>query len=211
MTTADIDTTTPDLSRVDADPRKFALTDWIAGAARVTRSVDVCGRPDLMGTIEELKAELERLDAAPVTDDRPHAKPTADPREPIARALEDAREEMLASIVTWKFGPPTVRKDGQTLTEDDAIKAIRDATEADIPEDGTISEFDYRIWASQVISIAGEKTTVEWEQLAELHKRLGSYFVQTISRTANAALRSEGVDVPFSLKSSAIIAASSRR
>jgi hypothetical protein len=217
MTTADIDTTTPDLSRVDADPRKFALTDWIAGAARVTRSVEVCGRPDLMGVVEELKAELERpAGAATAGDERPHAPRTANAddahREDIARRLEAAREEMLESIVVWKFGSPSIRQDGRTVTGDDAVKAIQDIVGKDnIPTDGSISEFDYRIWAAQVISVAGTKVTVEWDQLAELHAKLGPYFVQTIGRTANAAIRAEGVDVPFSLRSSAIIAKSSPR
>ena len=77
------------------DPRA-----WARGTAPVTRSVAVCGRPDLMGHIEALKDELERAQAAEFDDQRPLAKSHA---VELAQALEAARADMLAAMVVFTF------------------------------------------------------------------------------------------------------------
>ena len=52
FTTPTDDAPAPDVKGFD--PRK-----WARGTAPVTRSVAVCGRPDLMGHIEALKASAQ--------------------------------------------------------------------------------------------------------------------------------------------------------
>lgn len=182
------------------DVETFNLKQWIKGAALVTRSVAVCGMPQLMGHIEALKDELERVQASEFDDDRPLAKSQA---VALAKELESARAQMLSSMVTFKFR-------GLKSGELERIKA--EHGDDDRP-DG-ISDLDYKLWAATCIQPAG----ITWQDLKALHvgdeeqgiEGLGAYFVQTIARTANAAANGGGVDVPFSSASSSLMAASSK-
>jgi len=180
------------------DVDTFNLKQWIKGSALVTRSVAVCGMPQLMGEIEALKDELERVQATEFDDDRPLAKSRA--RE-IAEQIEAAREQMASSIITFKFR-------GLRPGEQEEIKAEHG------PDDGDgITDLDYKFWARMCVKPTG----VTWEDLKALHlgdeeqgiEGLGNYFVQTIARTANLAGSGGGVDIPFSSASSALIAGSS--
>ena len=198
----------------DNNPRPdvagFDLDAFIRGTALITRTVEVCGKPQLMGVIEDLKAQLERPDISDVDDDRPMAP---SPALAIARELEATREEMLASVARWKF---RALRNGE-------IEKIRAETSDDTTvigrygEGTELTEFDYRCWAAQVVAINGSPVTATWEQLHALHTGveggtpgLGAYFMQTIARTANLANSGVGVDAPFSLKSSALIAKQSK-
>ncbi len=185
---------TPDVTTFD--PRA-----WARGTAPVTRSVAVCGRPDLMGHIEALKDELERAQAAEFDDQRPLAKSHA---VELAQALEAARADMLAAMVVFTFR-------GLRPGELEAMKAEHG------DDDGEgITDFDYKVWARQCIKVSpatGDPVKgVDWETLKLMHRGddelgaqgLGSYFIQTIARTANAAASGGGVDVPFSSASSAL-------
>ena len=191
---------TPDVATFD--PRA-----WARGTAPVTRSVAVCGRPDLMGHIEALKDELERTQAAEFDDDRPLARSHA---VELAQALEAARANMLAAMVVFTFR-------GLRPGELEAIKAEHGA------DDGEgITDLDYKVWARQCIKISpatGKPAKgVDWETLKLMHRGdegegvegLGAYFVRTIGATANAAASGGGVDVPFSSASSALTQASSK-
>lgn len=186
------------------DPDTFDLDAFINGTGLVTHTIEVCGKPHLMGRIEQLKADLERPAASGVVDDRPMAK---DPKVAIARELEQLRAEMMASITTW-----TIRS--QRNGEAEKIRqSLTDAETVVYEEAGRKwTNLDYATWAAQVQAINGNPVTVIGDQLRRLHlgdpttgaEGLGEYFVRTIVVTANAAARGEGVDVPFSRASSAL-------
>lgn len=192
---------TPDVATFD--PRA-----WARGTAPVTRSVAVCGRPDLMGHIEALKDELERAQAAEFDDHRPLARSHA---MDLAQALEACRRDMLASMATFTFR-------GLRPGELEAMKAEH----GDDGEPEGISDLDYKVWARQCIKISpaqGEPAKgVDWETLRLMHRGdeaegvegLGVYFMRTIAATANAAASGGGVDVPFSSASSALTQGSSK-
>ena len=201
------DTPAPDVKGFD--PRA-----WARGTAPVTRSVAVCGHPDLMGHIEALKDELERAQAAEFDDHRPLARSHA---MDLAQALEACRRDMLASMATFTFR-------GLRPGELEAMKAEHGADE----EPEGISDLDYKVWARQCIRITpaqGEPVKgTDWETLRLMHRGtpeldpddenfvegLGVYFIQTVARTANAAASGGGVDVPFSSASSALTQGSSK-
>lgn len=190
------------------DPRA-----WARGTAPITRSVPVCGRPDLMGHIEALKDELERTQAAEFDDDRPLAKSHA--RE-LAEVLEASRRDMLASMVIFTFR-------GLRPGELEGIKAEHGVDEGD-----GITDLDYKVWARQCVKVTpanGDPVKgIDWATLKLMHvgtpdlddddedfvQGLGSYFVRTIGATANAAASGGGVDVPFSSASSALTSTSSK-
>ena len=194
------DTPAPDVKGFD--PRK-----WARGTAPVTRSVAVCGRPDLMGHIEALKDELERAQAAEFDDQRPLAKSHA---VELAQALEAARADMLAAMVVFTFR-------GLRPGEIEALNAEHGPGDPD-----AITDFDYRVWARQCVKVSpahGEPVSgVDWETLKFMHlgdpeteaSGLGLYFMRTIAKTANAAASGGGVDVPFSSASSALTQGSSK-
>ena len=191
---------TPDVTTFD--PRA-----WARGTAPVTRSVAVCGRPDLMGHIEALKDELERAQAAEFDDQRPLAKSHA---VELAQALEAARADMLAAMVVFTFR-------GLRPGEIEALNAEHGPGDPD-----AITDFDYRVLARQCVKVSpahGEPVSgVDWETLKFMHlgdpeteaSGLGLYFMRTIAKTANAAASGGGVDVPFSSASSALTQGSSR-
>lgn len=178
----------------------FDVHDWIRGAALVTRSVPVCGKPHLLGKIEALKDEIERLQAAEFDDDRPLAK---SPALAVAQQLEAARAEMLASMLTFTFR-------GTRPGEVERIKAAA----GEVDESQETGEIDYRLLEALCISPRG----LTWQDFRTLHvgdeetgvEGLGNYFMNTIMRCANAAIEGRGVDVPFSPASSALIARSSK-
>jgi hypothetical protein len=181
------------------DVDTFDLHSWIRGTGLVTRSVAVCGMPQLMGHIEALKDDLERVQAAEFDDDRPLAKTQA---TRLAEELEKARAQMIASMVTFTF---RALRAGE-------FEEIKAGSADDTDEVG--SDLDYQVWARQCIKPAG----VAAEDLKLLHRGdpdqdvegLGSYFLQTIGRVANQANSGSGVDVPFSSASSALTAGSSK-
>lgn len=178
----------------------FDVHEWIRGAALVTRSVPVCGKPQLLGKIEALKDEIERVQAGDFDDDRPLAK---SPALALAEELEAARAEMLASMLTFTFR-------GMRPGEMEKIKA----TVGDVEETDGTGEVDYRLLEALCVKPTG----LTWEDFRTLHvgdpergiEGLGTYFMRTIMRTANAAIEGGGVDVPFSPASSALIARSSK-
>lgn len=202
-----------DRPTLSTDPAKFSIRDWSRGAGIVVKSVDVCGKPQLIGEIEELKTLLER--AKPTeSDDRPYVdSPRQIDEQAVAEELEDLREQVLDSFATWKLRG---LRDG----ERDAIRAkVGDEAYAEFMNTDAnskaladaLSEFEYRVLAHQVVSVGGHKVDVTWEDMRFLHvgdgeesNGLGAYFMQTIVRTANAAANGVGVDVPFSLRSSAL-------
>lgn len=173
------------------DPTGFDMRAWIAGAAPVTRSCTVYGRPDLMGEIEALKDELAEAQSADASDER-LSSPT--PGLDIAQRIEDLREQMHASAVRFRFRG---LRNGE-------LETIRE--EMGRPDDapGGVGELDYRIMAAQCVAPAG----LRWEDFRDLHTNLGAYFSRTILKTSVEAVQGGGVDVPFSSASSSLIARS---
>lgn len=183
-------------STPDTTPEAFDVRKWRRGAALVTRSVEVYGRPDLLGVIEALDAEIVRAQAAEFDDDRPlaksHARDLAEQREAVAR-------EMAESVQVFRFR-------GLRPGELEAINAENPS------DDDTISDRDYKVWAAQCVEPKG----LTWEDFKALHRGddesegLGAYFLQTIARTANLASQAGGIDVPFSPASSLLTGNSSK-
>lgn len=204
----DVPDDTPAPNVAGFDPRA-----WARGAALVTRSVPVCGRPDLMGHIEALKDELERTQSVEFDDERPLAKSHA---LQLAQALEAARQDMLDAMVTFTFR-------GLRPGEIDPILA-----EHKNDDTNGVTDRDYKVWALQctrVTPAAGDPVKgIDWQVLKLMHlgtpelepdhedyvQGLGAYFMRTIAATANQAAQGGGVDVPFSSASSALTSASSR-
>lgn len=193
------DTSQDHSGSVDLAPEKFDPKKWVRRTAMVTRSVPVCGRPDLMGRIEELKADLERAQSVDFDGDRPMARTLA---KRIAVELEQARADMFAAIQVFRFR-------GLRSGELEEIKA---AHGPDKNPDG-VSDLDYKILAAQCVSPQG----LDWEDFKVMHvgdgqdaEGLGSYFVRTVMATANAAVSGGGVDVPFSSAASALTQDSSK-
>lgn len=207
-TTGEAFTAPTDDAPTALDVAGFDVRAWARGTAPVTRSVAVCGRPDLMGHIEALKDELERAQAAEFDDQRPLARSRA---VDLAQALEASRADMLAAMVVFTFR-------GLRPGELEGMKAEHGADE-DVEG---ISDFDYKVWARQCIKVSpanGDPVkSIDWETLRLMHRGdeeqgvdgLGVYFIQTIARTANAAASGGGVDVPFSSASSALTQGSSK-
>lgn len=196
----------PDENPEDLNVETFNLKNWIKGTGIVTRSVAVCGMPQLMGQIEALKDELERVQAVDFDDDRPLARTAA---MELAETLEAARKQMLASMVTFRFR-------GLRPGETEAIKTEHG------PDGDGITDLDYKVWARQCVEVVapnGRAKGIGWEDLKAMHlgnglpeddpdrvEGLGAYFMQTIARKANEAAAGGGVDIPFSSASSSLIA-----
>lgn len=182
---------------LDADT--FDLKSWMAGTKLTTRSIEVCGKPHLMGEIQELAAQLDRPETR-VVDERAAGMASDQANEQaIAERIEELREEMLASIVVWKF---------RGLSPDE-MATVRESAPANTT--GKAEEIDYRTWAAQLVSIDGRPVELDWTDMRNLHRGvtgeyagLGDYFVQTIAATANAAHAGAGVTVPFSQRSSSL-------
>lgn len=181
----------------DTSPETFDVKKWRRGAALVTRSVEVYGRPDLLGTIEALDDQIVRVQAAEFDEGRDAAKARA--RE-LAVEREQAAAEMAESVQTFRFR-------GLRPGELEKIRADHGAD-----DDEGITDLDYKVWAAQCIEPKG----LSWEDFKALHlgdeesEGLGFYFMQTIGRTANLASSANGVDVPFSSASSLLIETSSK-
>lgn len=190
------------------DVKGFDIRAYAAGTAVITKSVEVCGKPHLIGRIEELKSLLER----PVTqvDDERASGPTASTRDDlaIAQELEALRVEVLDSISTWRLR-------GLRNGEREAIlKAVGGKPQAEDPNEDlsdALTEYNYRKLATQVVSVNGHPVDLTWQDMRLLHvgddadvQGIGAHFIQTIFRTASQAAQGVGVDVPFSQRSSSL-------
>lgn len=72
------------------DAKTFDLDQWLSGTMRVTKYVDVYGKPGLQAEIDELDSQLRRTE-----DERV--------RREVAESIEALRAEMEASRVGFKF------------------------------------------------------------------------------------------------------------
>lgn len=196
------------------DTKGFDIRAFAAGTGVITKSVDVCGKPHLIGQIEELKAYLERPKPEPVADERASGPATQDdPDLAVAEQLEQLRAEVMESIVTFKLRG---LRNGE---REKILAACKDKKQVENKDEGLedeLSEFNYRRIARQIVSIGGRPAKLDWEDVRLLHvgrgdegddefvSGLGAHFMQTIYRTAAAALNGVGVDVPFSLRSSSL-------
>lgn len=182
-------------STLDTTPEAFDVRKWRKGAALVTRSVEVYGRPDLLGAIEALDDQIVRAQSADFDNDRDaaitRARELAEQRETLAR-------EMAASIQIFRFR-------GLRPGELEKINAENPT------DDDKITDRDYKVWATQCVEPKG----LTWEDFKAMHlgddesDGFGAYFLQTIARTANLAAQAGGVDVPFSPASSSLTGTSS--
>ncbi len=84
------------------DPKTFDLDEWLAGASRVTKFVEVYGRPHLQAEIDELDA----LAADAESDDE---------RDDLRARADALREEMEASRARFKV----------SSIPDERVEAIR--------------------------------------------------------------------------------------
>lgn len=198
---------TPD-EHLATDPKRFDVRKWASGAGIVVKAIEVCGKPHLIGRIEELKAMLDRPDVDATLDDRPYADtPGSMARAEIAKALEQARDEALDSIVVWKIRGLRngEAEEVRAAVSDDAYAAFVNRNNDEFVLGDELTEYEYRLFAKQVVSIAGQPASLTWEDLRFIHvgdgvesHGLGAYFNRTIVRTANQTAAGVGVDVPFS-------------
>lgn len=171
------------------DPATFDVRTLIAAASTVTKTVEVCMQPQLLGEIEELTARLERADAAAAL------RPLAPTERPALEEQRDAlRAQMFDSIHIWR-----VR--GLRNGEAEKIRA-RLGTDGDEKITDDLTRADYAIWAAQIVSVDGHDTTVTGDDLIALHEALGNYFTRTLVVTCNTAHYALDVTVPFSSTSS---------
>ena len=118
------------------DPKTFDLDEWLAGASRVTKFVEVYGKPHLQAEIDELEALaadadeadrdeiLERADALrdEMESSRARFKITSIPDErieSIRRKVKDEEERTFAIMAEQIIAPA-----GMTPEK---VRAIRDA------------------------------------------------------------------------------------
>jgi hypothetical protein len=135
------------------DVATFDPRAWARGTAPVTRSVAVCGRPDLMGHIEALADEIERAQASEMEDQRPLAKSHA---VELAQALDACRADMLAAMVVFTFR-------GLRPGELEAIKAEHGPVDGD-----GITDLDYKVWARQCIKISPRRRAGQGRGLGDV-------------------------------------------
>lgn len=177
------------------DPDTFNFRRWLTGTAVVTRSVAVCGRPDLMGRLEELKSDLERAQSASLDDDRLSGDGST---ARLAAEFEALRAEMESSYVTFTFRGLRNGELEKVKAEWEKAGDGRPKWDEEAPGGDIVGS--YALIAATCTKPAG----VTWEDVRDLHEHIGAYFAQTISRTAVKAWEAGGVDVPFSLAASTL-------
>lgn len=176
-------------SAVTSDPKTFDIRSLIEGASTVTHAVEICFKPQLVGQIESLAAQIERIDA---TGPRRVANPA---RDGLVRQRDDLIDEALAA--THRF----VLRGLRNGEREKILKALGDDADTVVVDKWT--RLDYACWAAQVTEVDGLPATVTEADMRDLHETLGNYFILTIASTGNAAhYAAGGVTIPFSSRSS---------
>lgn len=165
----------------------FDLDSWISGARLPEKAVTVYGRADLVAEFAELEQRLLAMQSGEgVQDDRL----TGDPRIPLARQMDDLREQMKSSALTFRF---------RALLKDEVVK-IREA--APKKQDGDPDD-DYV--AHHWISAASVSPKVTPEQAAQIRERIGEGQFAALWEAAYSTANDRRVSVPFSLAASAAL------
>lgn len=165
----------------------FDLDSWISGAKLPEKAVTVYGRADLVAEFGELEQRLLSLQSGEgVQDDRL----TGDPRIPIARQMDELREQMKSSALTFRF---------RALLKDE-VTPIRQAAPKD--KDG---EPDAEHVALHWIAAASVSPKVTPEQAGQIRERIGEGQFAALWEAAYSASNDRRVSVPFSLAASAAL------
>ena len=157
------------------DPATFDVEAWLSGATRVTKYVDVYGKPGLQADIDELDSRLRRE-----TDEQEQSA--------LAERIESLRAEMEASRIGFRF---------QAITEARASD-LREQRDEDGDDDLAGA---YRCLAAQCLNPA--LTAEQMRRLCDALGE--GYFSQTVLAAANAAQQGLGVTVPFSSAASRVL------
>lgn len=160
--------------------KSFDIDEWLAGAIRVTKFVEVYGRAGLQADIDALDAQIRR---------RPDEGGVSDPeRVVLARKLDELRAQMSASRIGVRM----------TSVPPERIEEI-------IEEHGEGAYL--QILAEQIIEPEGftaERLATLQSAIGE------GYFAATLLATSRAAQQGLGVEVPFSSAASRILSAQPR-
>jgi hypothetical protein len=161
---------------------EFSLDDWISGARLPEKSVTVYGRADLVAEVYELEHQLRSERTQGVDDDRL----TGDPKVALAQRIEDLREAMQSSALTFRF---------RALLESERVKR----------EDGKSKPTDEELtYANLAIQCVAPK--VKADQWPLIRERIGEGQFAALLEAAGSASYDRQVSVPFSLASSALLA-----
>lgn len=158
----------------------FDLDDWISGARLPEKSVTVYGRADLVAEFYELERQLQSVGSASGEDDRL----TGDPRQALARLMEDARRQMESSALTFRF---RALLDAEV---EDARKAHKGSDEA---------------LSFALLSLQAIQPKVSPEQWPKIRDRIGDGQFAALMEAAGSASYDRQVSVPFSLAASALL------
>lgn len=159
-----------------SDPAEFDIDEWLNGTTRLTKSVEVYGKPSLADEIASLEAQL--------ADPKVHATRMGQksPAVAIAKEIEDKRAEMEASKRTFTFQALSTAQ--ETGPQDDM--GGRDDND----------ELGLRIIAAMCVEPKG----LTWQHFSRLRDGIGvSYFDATIANAVGEVRRGRDVSVPFSL------------
>lgn len=180
--------TSKDTTATGADT--FDIRSLVEGASTVTRTVEVCFKPQLLGQYDALVAQIERLDAT--TRSHRISNPA---RNALVRDLDDVRDSIIAATKRV-----TVR--GLRNGEAEKIRAgLGDKADEKIGgDDSQWTRGDHAVWAEQITHIDDVPTSWSVKDVIDLHEAFGNYFVLTIAQAANNAHYAVGVDIPFSSK-----------
>lgn len=164
----------------------FDLDSWISGARLPEKAVTVYGRADLVAEFGELEQRLLAMQSGEgVQDDRL----TGDPRIPLARQMDDLREQMKSSALTFRF---------RALLKDEVTPIREDAPKVD-------GEPDPDYIAHHWIARASVSPKVTPEQAQAIRERIGEGQFAALWEAAYSASNDRRVSVPFSLAASAAL------
>jgi len=163
----------------------FDLDAWIDDAKLPERSETVYGRADLYAEIRALEADLQAAKARE-GDDR-----LGDPNSPvaIARRIQDTREQMAASALTFRF---------RALDRDTVRRIHADAPKVD-------GEPDADHIAREWVAAASVEPKLTAGQAQKLRDHIGEGQFALLWDAAFAATNDKRVSVPFSLSASAVL------
>lgn len=165
---------------------EFDIDSWITGAKLPEKAVTVYGRADLIAQYQDLEQQLLSTQDGGPSDDRM----TGDPRARIARRMEQVRDDMRSSAVTFRF---------RALLKDE-VKAIRDAAPRN--KDG---DADDEFVAARWIAAASIAPRLTPEQAESIRAKIGEGQYAALWDAAYSAANDKRVSVPFSLAASAAL------
>lgn len=176
----------------DIEPEVPDLRSLLESASRPFASVTVPLNQALRAQIEAAEADL-----AKIAEDAPAKRMgAASPLKEKAREIEDLRQQLAASALTFEFEAPTK----------DAIDDVREALGGRQDED----EFDLRLTAASCARVKDAQgrefpDRLSWEDFKGLRDRLGTVLYEASIKDASDKVYRRDWSVPFSFAASHIL------